>query len=141
MERHVWELGSRKSAPPTKRSPSMPASSKLLSKNKGRVLLVRRRKDRVWTFPGGSLKARETSRSALRHELKEELPAIRLGKTKRLGIIKRRDSEETHAVFTVHKIRGTLHIGDKKEIDRVRWRNPWKARLTKTACAIHDHFL
>ena len=34
-------------------SPEMAKSSKLVAARKGRVLLVRRRRDRLWMFPGG----------------------------------------------------------------------------------------
>ena len=57
----------------------MAKSSKLVAAKRGRVLLVRRRRDRLWTFPGGRKRARESAKDCLRREIKEELPKLRLG--------------------------------------------------------------
>jgi 8-oxo-dGTP diphosphatase len=57
----------------------MAKSSKLIVAKRGKVLLVRRRRDRLWMFPGGRKRARETEKECLRREIKEELPKLRLG--------------------------------------------------------------
>jgi ADP-ribose pyrophosphatase YjhB (NUDIX family) len=53
-------------------------SAKLVSiRRRGReVLLVRRRKDKLWTFPGRRRKRtyRESAKACLRREMKEEYP-------------------------------------------------------------------
>jgi 8-oxo-dGTP diphosphatase len=58
----------------------MAKSSKLVAAKKGRVLLVRRRRDRLWMFPGGRKRARESAKDCLRREIKEELPKLKLGR-------------------------------------------------------------
>jgi 8-oxo-dGTP diphosphatase len=60
----------------------MAKSSKLVAAKKGRVLLVRRRRDKLWMFPGGRRRAGESERKCLRREIKEELPKFRLGPLK-----------------------------------------------------------
>ncbi|MFX5761089.1 NUDIX domain-containing protein, partial [Acinetobacter baumannii] len=49
---------------------------------KGRVLLVRRRHDRLWMFPGGRRREDESERRCLRREINEELPKLKLGPVK-----------------------------------------------------------
>jgi 8-oxo-dGTP diphosphatase len=58
----------------------MAKSSKLVAAKRGRVLLVRRRRDQRWMFPGGRRRARETDKQCLRREIKEELPKLTLGR-------------------------------------------------------------
>ena len=57
----------------------MAKSSKLVAARRGRVLLVRRRRDRLWMFPGGRRRGRETEKDCLRREIREELPELKLG--------------------------------------------------------------
>ena len=52
----------------------MAKSSKLVASKRGRVLLVRRRCDKLWMFPGGRKRPRESAKDCLRREIKEELP-------------------------------------------------------------------
>lgn len=59
--------------------PGMAKSSKLFAARKGRVLLVRRRRDRLWMFPGGRRRAGESERKCLRREIGEELPHLKVG--------------------------------------------------------------
>ena len=56
----------------------MAKSSKLVAAKRGRVLLVRRKRDGLWMFPGGRKRARESDRDCLRREIKEELPKLKL---------------------------------------------------------------
>jgi 8-oxo-dGTP diphosphatase len=115
----------------------MTKSSKLVATKRGRVLLVRRRSDRLWMFPGGRRRPRESEKDCLRREIEEELPELKLGrlhlwkevraKNKRSG---RRMSD---AVFVAKKTKGWLAIGDKNEIDRAGWHKPRGVRLTPTA--------
>jgi 8-oxo-dGTP diphosphatase len=57
----------------------MAKSSKLVAARRGRVLLVRRRRDRLWMFPGGRRRGRETEEDCLLREIREELPKLKLG--------------------------------------------------------------
>jgi ADP-ribose pyrophosphatase YjhB (NUDIX family) len=93
----------------------MAKSSKLVATKRGRVLLVRRRRDRLWMFPGGRKRGRETEMDCLRREIREELPELKLG-----------------------RLRLCLAIGDKKEIDKATWRKPRGIRLTPTSRYIRD---
>ena len=58
----------------------MAKSSKLAAVKRGRILLVRRRRDHLWMFPGGQKRERESERDCLRREIKEELPKLKLGR-------------------------------------------------------------
>jgi NUDIX domain len=58
----------------------MARSSKLVAVKRGKVLLVRRRRDRQWMFPGGRKRARENDKDCLRREIREELPKLKLGR-------------------------------------------------------------
>ena len=60
----------------------MAKSSKLVAAKRGLVLLVRRKRDGLWMFPGGRKRARESDRDCLRREIKEELPKLKLGRVK-----------------------------------------------------------
>ena len=57
----------------------MAKSSKLVAAKGERVLLVRRKRDRLWMFPGGRKRRGETEKQCLRREIKEELPKLKLG--------------------------------------------------------------
>ena len=63
----------------------MAKSSKLVAARRGRVLLVRRRRDRLWMFPGGRRRGRETEKDCLRREIREELPELKLGLLRQIG--------------------------------------------------------
>jgi hypothetical protein len=63
----------------TKFTRKMAKSSKLVAVKRGRILLVRRRRDRLWMFPGGQKRERESDKDCLRREIKEELPKLKLG--------------------------------------------------------------
>jgi 8-oxo-dGTP diphosphatase len=60
----------------------MAKSSKLVATKRGRVLLVRRRRDKLWMFPGGRKRANESEKACLRREMKEELPKLKMGRIK-----------------------------------------------------------
>jgi 8-oxo-dGTP diphosphatase len=120
----------------------MARASKLVAKIGGKVLLVRRRRDRLWMFPGGRKRTREDDKSCLRRELKEELPKLKFGRLwlwKELKSRNRRSGRKmSDAVFLTTKASGQLDIGDKKEIDRAEWRKPRGIRLTATSRFIRD---
>jgi 8-oxo-dGTP diphosphatase len=120
----------------------MARSSKLVAKKGGKVLLVRRRRDRLWMFPGGRKRAREDDKSCLRRELKEELPRLKVGRLRLWKEIKSRNQHSgrkmSDAIFLTKKASGQLAIGDKKEIDRAEWRKPRGIKLTPTARFIRD---
>ena len=60
------------------KSTRMAKSSKLVAVKRGRILLVRRRRDQLWMFPGGQKRERESEKDCLRREIKEELPKLKL---------------------------------------------------------------
>src|SRR6201995_2318138 len=57
----------------------MAKSSKLVAAKRGRVLLVRRRRDGRWMFPGGRKRQKENDKDCLKREIKEELPKLKIG--------------------------------------------------------------
>jgi 8-oxo-dGTP diphosphatase len=120
----------------------MARASKLVAKIGGKVLLVRRRRDRLWMFPGGRRRQREDDKSCLRRELKEELPKLKFGRLRLWKEIKSRNQRSgrkmSDAIFLTKKASGQLDIGDKKEIDRAEWRKPRGIRLTPTSRFIRD---
>jgi 8-oxo-dGTP diphosphatase len=120
----------------------MAKSSKLVAAKRGRVLLVRRRRDKRWMFPGGRKRPRETEKDCLRREIREELPELRLGRLRLWKEVKARNRESgrrmSDAIFVVKKASGRLDIGDKKEIDKATWCKPHGIRLTPTSRYIRD---
>ncbi len=120
----------------------MAKSSKLVAARRGRVLLVRRRRDRLWMFPGGRRRWRETDKECLRREIREELPRLKLGRLtlwKEVKAKNRRSGRKMNdAIFVAKKASGPLAIGDKKEIDKARWLKPRGIRLTPTSRYIRD---
>jgi ADP-ribose pyrophosphatase YjhB (NUDIX family) len=120
----------------------MAKSSKLVAVKRGRILLVRRRRDHLWMFPGGQKRERESEKDCLRREIKEELPKLKLG---RIRLWKKVNGTNRHsgrkmsdAIFIVNKVSGDLTIGDKHEIDKAIWRKPRGTRLTPTSRYIRD---
>jgi len=120
----------------------MAKSSKLVAAKKGRVLLVRRRRDRLWMFPGGRKRKGENERKCLRREMQEELPKLRLGPLRLWKEVTGRNRQSgrrmSDAIFVTKKASGSLKIGDKREIDRAAWRKPRGIRLTATSRFIRD---
>jgi 8-oxo-dGTP diphosphatase len=120
-------------------------SSKLIAIRRGRVLLVRRRKDGAWTLPGGKRKkGGERAKACLRRELREELPRLRVRKAalwRKLGGRRAKNAARNHAIFTAAKVGGKLEIGDEREIDRVKWLKPSRVRLSRTTRLIWQFFL
>jgi 8-oxo-dGTP diphosphatase len=120
----------------------MAKSSKLVAAKRGRVLLVRRRRDRLWMFPGGRRRDREDEKACLRREIKEELPDLKLGRLRLWKEVKTKNRHTgrkmSDAIFIAKKAKGTLSIGDKREIDRASWRKPRGIRLTATSRYIRD---
>jgi 8-oxo-dGTP diphosphatase len=120
----------------------MAKSSKLVAAKRGRVLLVRRKRDRLWMFPGGRKRARETDKDCLRREIREELPKLRMGRLKLWKEVKAKNRRSgrkmSDAIFVAKKTSGRLVIGDKKEIDKAIWRKPRGIRLTPTSRYIRD---
>jgi 8-oxo-dGTP diphosphatase len=120
----------------------MARSSKLVAAKRGRVLLVRRKRDGLWMFPGGRKRARESAKDCLRREIKEELPKLKLGRVRLWKEVKAKNRRSgrkmSDAIFVAAKAAGRLKIGDKKEIDRAIWRRPHGIRLTPTSRYIRD---
>ena len=117
-------------------------SAKLVAAKRGKVLLVRRRRDGLWMFPGGRRRPRETEKDCLRREIAEELPKLRLGQLQLWREVKARNRvsgrKMSDAIFIARNARGPLAIGAKKEIDRAVWRKPRGIRLTPTSRYIRD---
>jgi 8-oxo-dGTP diphosphatase len=120
----------------------MAKSSKLVAAKRGRVLLVRRKRDGVWMFPGGRKRARESDKDCLRREIKEELPRLKHGRLRLWKEVKAKNRRSgrkmSDAIFVTAKSSGHLTIGDKKEIDKAAWRKPRGIRLTPTSRYIRD---
>ena len=125
-----------------------PKAAKLVvaAKDGRRVLLVRRRRDGLWTLPGGKRNGgSESLKECLSREVREELPQLRLRKYhlwKKVGgmngISGRRMSD---AIYCTRGARGSLTIGDRREIDKAEWRRPWKLALTPTSRYILNRLL
>jgi len=117
-------------------------SSKLVAEKRGRVLLVRRRRDRLWMFPGGRKRGCENEKDCLKREIKEELPKLKLGPLRLWKQVKAKNPRSgrkmSDAIFIARKATGRLSIGDKREIDRASWRKPRGIRLTPTSRYIRD---
>src|SRR5438270_12368397 len=100
----------------------MAKSSKLVAAKGERVLLVRRKRDRLWMFPGGRKRRGETEKQCLRREIKEELPKLKLGGIRFWKEVKATDRRSgrkmNDAIFVARKPSGHLNIGDRREIDR-----------------------
>jgi 8-oxo-dGTP diphosphatase len=120
----------------------MAKSSKLVAARRGKVLLVRRRRDRRWMFPGGRKRARESEADCLRREIREELPKLKLGRLRLWKEVKAKNRRSgrkmSDAIFIAKKTSGRLAIGDAREIDRAMWRKPRGIRLTPTTRYIRD---
>ena len=122
----------------------MAKSSKLIAAKRGRILLVRRRRDRLWMFPGGRRRGRETEKDCLRREIREELPKLKLGRLKLWKAVKEKNPRSgrkmSDAIFIANKVSGRLAIGDRQEIDKATWHKPRPRgiRLTPTSRYIRD---
>jgi ADP-ribose pyrophosphatase YjhB (NUDIX family) len=120
----------------------MAKSSKLVAAKRGRVLLVRRRRDRLWMFPGGRRRGGESDKDCLKREIREELPKLKLGPLKLWKEVKARNRRSgrkmSDAIFVAKSASGRLVIGDRKEIDKAMWRKPRGIRLTPTSRYIRD---
>ncbi|SCB18339.1 NUDIX domain-containing protein [Bradyrhizobium shewense] len=106
------------------------------------MLLVRRRRDKRWMFPGGRKRAGESERKCLQREITEELPKLRLGDLRLWKEVNGKNSRSgrrmSDAIFLTKKVSGPLKIGDKREIDRAAWRKPRGLKLTPTSRYIRD---
>jgi 8-oxo-dGTP pyrophosphatase MutT (NUDIX family) len=124
----------------------MAKSSKLVVTRGNRVLLVRRRRDGRWTFPGGKRKSRrEDAKGCLRRELAEELPGLRCRGATVWQKVKTTNPATgrriNHMIFTAKAVSGALLIGDEGELDRAEWREPWNIRLAPNTRFVRDLLL
>ncbi|WP_139861089.1 NUDIX hydrolase [Bradyrhizobium ivorense] len=120
----------------------MTKASKLVAAKKGRILLVRRRRDKLWMFPGGRKRGGESDRKCLQREIREELPKLKLGAVTLWKEVKGKNRKTgrrmSDSIFVAKKASGRLKIGDKKEIDKVAWRKLRGIRLTATSRYIRN---
>src|SRR5512140_2941668 len=104
-------------------------AAKLVARRKsGReVLLVRRRSDGRWTFPGGRRKrlAKESIETCLVREIGEELPDLEFARCRLWRKLKGRNRysgrKMSDAIFVPMRVAGRLTIGAPREIDMVAW--------------------
>ena len=120
----------------------MAKSSKLVAVKRGKVLLVRRKSDRLWMFPGGRKRSRESEKDCLRREIKEELPKLKMGRVRLWKEVKAKNRRSgrkmSDAIFLARNASGRLTIGDNNEIDKAIWRKPHGVRLTATSRYVRD---
>src|ERR1700692_1986898 len=121
----------------------MAQSSKLVAAKRGRALLVRRKRDGLWMFPGWRKRARESDKDCLRREIREELPKLKLGRLRLWKEVKAKNRRSgrkmSDAIFFAKKATGSLALRDKKEIDKATCRKPRGIRLTPTSRYIRDN--
>lgn len=122
-----------------------PRAAKLVARRRGKVLLVRRRVDKLWMFPGGRRRGTESGRDCVRREIREELPGLKVGRLKLWkeldGRNKRSGRKMSDAVFVAGKVSGKLVVGDRKELTRAEWKKPYGIRLTATSRYIRDRLI
>ncbi len=108
------------------RNPSVRRGVIGVLEERGRVLLIRRSahvtRPGMWCFPGGHVEPGETSRKAIRRELKEEL-GIETVPVRRLGSIRLPQAGYVLAVWRVERRSGILRP-NPAEIAEVRWIEP-----------------
>jgi 8-oxo-dGTP diphosphatase len=103
----------------------MAKSSKLVAAKRGRVLLVRRKRDGLWMFPGGRKRARESDKDCLRREIKEELPKLKFGRLRLWKEVKAKNRRSGRKMSDAIFVKAT-------------WRKPRGIRLTPTSRYIRD---
>ena len=122
----------------------MAKSSKLVAAKRGRVLLVRRKRDGLWMFPEDASAREKAIKIACagrskKNFRKSNLDALRLWKEVKAKN-RRSGRKMSDAIFVTAKASGRLTIGDKHEIDKAAWRKPRGIRLTPTSRYIRDKF-
>jgi 8-oxo-dGTP diphosphatase len=96
----------------------MAKSSKLVAARRGKVLLVRRRRNRGGCFPAVAGGRARTRGIALCREIGEELPKLKLGRLRLWKEVKAKNRHSgrkmNDAIFIAKKASGRLDIGDKR---------------------------
>jgi ADP-ribose pyrophosphatase YjhB (NUDIX family) len=120
----------------------MAKASKLIAARRGKVLLVPRRCDGLWTFPGGRRRPRETEKDCQGREIKEELPDLKLGRLSLWREVTKRNPKSgrkmSDAIYIAKHATGRLTIGDKNELVKAAWKKPHDVPLTATSRYIRD---
>jgi 8-oxo-dGTP diphosphatase len=120
----------------------MAKASKLVAAKRGKVLLVLRRRDGLWMFPGGRRRSRERAKDCLKREIKEELPDLKLGRLSLWREVKKKNPKTgrkmSDAIYIAKHAKGRLTIGDKNELIKAAWKKPHEVPLTATSRYIRD---
>ncbi len=103
-------------------------------KNRDRILLLKR-KDGLWEFPGGSVEWGESPEQSARRETKEETGLKITGNLELLGItsaVYEKDGHEKHSIYIVYSAESESdEVTLSKEHNEHRWLTKMEAGFMK----------